>query len=512
MNFLKRAWASITRRKGKSLILFAVIFVLGNVLAGAISIQQTTTGVEKNIKKELGGRASIAMDSDLYEEYYNNLPEGDESIVPAKNVSEKTLIEMGNLPQVKYFDYSVPGGVSTREFKMYSTENDEESHRYSMSGLLENYFVYTGVNSPEFVDMKDKKIELTAGRIFTDEEVNEGKAVAIVSKEVAELNNLAVNDKMVIDASGENYLSEDADSKNAEIFSQKQVYQVIGIYDLIKKESEAAKKNNKKMGYMNDGEQDFNTIYMPNKTVSAANKSYEESMYEFFPEIKAAQEEHGGEIQKDEGEYYQASFILNSPEESEAFKKAATDLLPDKYSKIIVATDQYDNIAAPVKNMSKMATYVIFIAIAATILILSLVVILFLRDRKHELGIYLSLGERRVKILGQIVIEVLIVAFIAITLSVVTGNVIAKNVSQSMVETQLNKKDKELEQSGNFDFELMQLTGNEIGSEQIKESYQVKLSLGYVVLFYLVGIGTVLLSTVIPLSYILRLNPKKIMM
>lgn len=47
MNYWKRAKSSIFRSKGKSLILFAVIFVLGNVIAGAIAIQQSTANVEK---------------------------------------------------------------------------------------------------------------------------------------------------------------------------------------------------------------------------------------------------------------------------------------------------------------------------------------------------------------------------------------------------------------------------------------------------------------------------------
>ena len=65
--------------------------------------------------------------------------------------------------------------------------------------------------------------------------------------------------------------------------------------------------------------------------------------------------------------------------------------------------------------MSKLSKYVLIVAIIATVLITGLVVLLFLRDRKHELGIYLSLGERRGRVVGQILIEVMVVAFIGIT-------------------------------------------------------------------------------------------------
>ena len=49
MNYFKRGMASITRRKGKSLILFAVIFILGNVMAGAIAIDQ---GTKRRIRED----------------------------------------------------------------------------------------------------------------------------------------------------------------------------------------------------------------------------------------------------------------------------------------------------------------------------------------------------------------------------------------------------------------------------------------------------------------------------
>ena len=62
MNFWQRALKSISRRKGKSFILFLVIFILGNVIAGAVAIQQSTGNVEKVTKEKLGARAILDVD------------------------------------------------------------------------------------------------------------------------------------------------------------------------------------------------------------------------------------------------------------------------------------------------------------------------------------------------------------------------------------------------------------------------------------------------------------------
>ena len=49
-------------------------------------------------------------------------------------------------------------------------------------------------------------------------------------------------------------------------------------------------------------------------------------------------------------------------------------------------------------------------------------------------------------------------------------------------------------------------------TEEIQNAYNVTFSFGYIVSYILIGLGTVLLSVIVPLLYILRLNPKKIMM
>ncbi|WZU02242.1 FtsX-like permease family protein [Erysipelothrix sp. D19-032] len=81
-----------------------------------------------------------------------------------------------------------------------------------------------------------------------------------------------------------------------------------------------------------------------------------------------------------------------------------------------------------------MAQITLIVVVSATILILSLVIVLFLRDRKHELGVYLSLGDRRGRVVGQIVMEVMMVAFVGLTLSLVTGNYLAKGLSSNLMK------------------------------------------------------------------------------
>ncbi|WP_314059975.1 ABC transporter permease [uncultured Vagococcus sp.] len=520
MNFFKRALASVTRRKGKSIILFAVVFILGNVIAGAISIQQATKSVEKNIKGQLGGTATIGFDQKEMEKFYKDNPQSEKG-PDMKSVTKKEIETIGSLSYVKYYDYSVNNWVQTAKLKGYEPKSMKDSGMSytDPSSKLKYQFGVKGVNYEKILDVEEKKIEIVSGRVFTKEEISQGKAVAVISKQMADENSLKVGDKLVMDAGSENWgamdsaaseSDSDAEPAPKEYFFQDQVYEIVGLFSPLKKEEKTEKKADpNSMDPFLEMEQ-YNRVYAPNDVVVKTLKDFQKGIEEKFPEMKSEMTE------KEANESFESVtpyFVLKSPEDADAFRTEVTPLLPDKYSKLIMSTDQYDSIAAPVKNMSKIATYVIFVSVGATLLIISLVVLLFLRDRKHELGIYLSLGETRGKVIGQIVIEVVVIAFVAITLSVFTGNILAKGVSGSLIETQMKAKEEEDMGGMNYDYELEQLNaGNSVDGTDVTNSYKVTLSLGYIIIFYVVGLGTVLLSTIVPLIYILRLNPKKIMM
>ncbi|NLC34162.1 MAG: FtsX-like permease family protein, partial [Erysipelothrix sp.] len=140
------------------------------------------------------------------------------------------------------------------------------------------------------------------------------------------------------------------------------------------------------------------------------------------------------------------------------------------------------------------------------ILILSLVIVLFLRDRKHELGIYLSLGDKRTKVVSQILMEVMMIALLGFTLSIFSGNLIAKGLSNSLVSEDRFNTDDGMMFYGGYYFE------NEVNPEDVMNAYSVNLDLPYILGFYSIGLIVVALSTIVPTVYITRLNPKKIMM
>ena len=113
MNFLKRAFLSLVRRKGKSLILLIIIFILSNVMAGSIAIGQASKNVEKTIKLQLGANATVELDWEKMQDWNEDQWNALEYITP------DTADQIGNLSYVKYYDYSSETYISSSTITQY---------------------------------------------------------------------------------------------------------------------------------------------------------------------------------------------------------------------------------------------------------------------------------------------------------------------------------------------------------------------------------------------------------
>ncbi|GAE29638.1 ABC transporter permease [Alkalihalobacillus hemicellulosilyticus] len=482
MNFFKRGLLSITRKKGKSLILLAIIFILGNLIAGGISIQQATNNVEQTIKERLGTSATLQPDH----EAINQMSEEEWMDFEYPTVSLDLIQQVGQLSYVKYYDYSISTYLGSDSLDSYQGDTD----MYEGHGME---FRLKGTNYAPVMDFEEGDAQLVDGRVFNDEEVTNGAPVAIISKNLAEHNQVTVGDTIVL----KNIIFDYESGDEEEYASRDTALEVIGLFEPLSsvEEGEDSNQDRGMWDFMDMEAQ--NTVYVPNGVVGEEFEFQIEKNIELYPE-DAMFYEDGFDS------YYTPRYVLHSVDDVEAFSEEVQPLLPDMYL-VRSAVDQYDNIAGPIQSMSKQSNYVLIASIIASVLIIGLVVLLFLRDRKRELGIYLSLGESRGRVLGQVLIEVMLIALIGIALSLFSGNLLASSVSDTLIAND--------EQSQGFDdFYYYDEFETNVSSNDVLDSYEVQLSTTYIVWFLVVGLLTVLLSTVIPLLYIVRLNPKKILM
>lgn len=485
MNYMKRAWLSVTRKRGKSAILFAVILILGNVIAGAIAVNQSTQNVEKQIKNQLGSLATIDID---YEALMAN-SEGGASMEEIQPLPEELIKQIGERSEVKQYDYLREASIAVENLKPYRFSRQEDDDNVMIVGGMLSLIHLAGTNLLKPLDFEEGTVNLTQGRFFTEEEQRTGKRVGLISEELAQENGLAVGDTMVLDGQFIDYSSGEEPEKQK---GNDYPIEIVGIFKNTNLEKANEKNDNSSSSFFDDSP--FNRIYMPNDAVKTIVEEERTGQQAAFPATDPGSDE----------DFFTPQFILNQPEDAEQFKQEVTPLLPNGY-KVNASTDEYDRVGTSMNRLSQISSYVVVIAVIASLIIISLIIVLFTRDRKYELGIYLSLGERRKYVFAQIVIELLLIGISAMLISLVTGNMLGKMVSESLLASSM----LEANQAG---MEQFFVGAPKIDQATINEAFRVQYTLSYVIAFLATGIVTILLSAVVPLLYILRLNPKKIML
>jgi len=205
-------------------------------------------------------------------------------------------------------------------------------------------------------------------------------------------------------------------------------------------------------------------------------------------------------------------FILNDPEYHAGF----VQLLNQTFDGLWVVRDLsggFDAISTSMQNMNEIADMILFGTINATILIISLIVVLFLLERNYEIGIYLAMGQKKYKIIVQIMCELIPVAVIGLGISLIFGNLVASSVSESMLRQDMVEATNQSQQFMGYADSLSILGYSfEMSIDEMIESYEISIDSTMIFIFMTIGITTIIITILIPVLSIVLINPKKLLM
>lgn len=114
-------------------------------------------------------------------------------------------------------------------------------------------------------------------------------------------------------------------------------------------------------------------------------------------------------------------------------KITALPELKGKTLKLSIDTDEYDVVSTPLESMQQLVNTTIIIISVVSVVILTLLLTIWIRGRKKEIGILLSIGKRKVNIILQIFTETIAVAVISFVASIPFSNLIAEKAGAFLV-------------------------------------------------------------------------------
>ena len=488
--------------------------LLGTFVAGAIVVRQAINNTALQARQSVLPVVTASLDFEALAEIDGDFPD-------LKSVTEDIAMQIGELSYVNYFEFSLFIDPRTR-LDVHLPEIDvEHLDTANMDGNLYgeyNFFWMNGISQPEVIHIEEGLFELVEGRVFTEDEmsapINQAKPTPIlIPRVIAQLNNLSVG--TVFNLYYEHFvLPEDAIIPDEGFIvdpdelwhhpynnwvNVSYQFKVIGLLDI--DYHIASHTENFHMQLVV-----FNTVFAPNWKLDEMIRA----QYEAHIQWRNIFNIDGGRS-LEELLTPTVFWVLEETAYLKAFTALATPFLPDFY-KIDAWTHVFAPLYGAMDNMQWIANLILLLGVSATLIILSLLTLLYVRDRRHEMGVYLALGEKKTKIVLQILFEVVPVTLIGMTIAVLIGNIVATEISQGMLHQALLEEGVwitgstfvgEWQEFSNLEFMGM---GREITTDELMALFEIAFDGQVVVIFYLIGILTVMLSTIAPIVYVLKLN------
>lgn len=499
MNFFKRALKSTKAKWGRSLLLFAVFSaILVFVLAG-LTIRSAAEKAASDAQKDVGATVTLSADrqaafkkqtSEDETDSSDSRPDpGSFSMTP---VSLSDAEKIAKLDNVKSYSFESAASAmasdgitaisdssdSSDDSSSSDTNADSNAPGGGMPGgqMTQADFQIKGVSST------DQNSSFTAGTAkivdgegitADDKETNN----VVIDSTLAEANDLAVGDTFTISS------SEDEDT----------TYEmtVKGIYE----SSEAGSSMGMQFNFMNPA----NTFY---------------TSYTFANQVNGTD----GDDTVDS-----AVYTLTDPEKMDRFISAAEKVIDtDTFS--LQSNDQmYQQMLQPLNNVASFSKNIVLLVAAAGVIILTLIIMITIRERRHELGVLLSLGESRLKIVSQLFTEVLVCMILAFGVAAVSGNLVANAVGSQLLSQQTETAQEQTQSQTNHGEPGGGMPGGQgsggmnQGSNPLAVSDEVSEldiavqpeQLGFLAV---VAVGIGLFSVCLSSIGILRLKPRKILL
>ncbi|EGI2106332.1 ABC transporter permease [Listeria monocytogenes] len=497
MNFFKRAWLSMKARKGRSvlqLIIFTVVCVL--ILSG-FTIQSAADKASELAREQLGGTVTLTVDREKQmQTMREEASSSDSSSTESKPQFQSSPIDVSDandlakLNHVASYNYYSSTQALASGFDPIESSGDTSSSNDESSTTTETQGPGGGQGGPQMVDA-DLSIsglldsatstdfeagtsELTSGVAITS--ADKDKNVAMVEENLAEENDWKVGDSFTVTSSDGN---------------TKVTLKIVGIYKTTDSGSDMAQN----FSFLNP----YNKVYVP-YTVANTIKG---SDYKNTVDSAVYTMDDAANISAFEKEAKKVDSI-----DWDTFKLDANDTL-------------YQQMIGPINSVASFSKNVVYIVSIAGALILGLLVMMQVRDRKYEMGVLLAIGEKRGKLIAQFFVEIIIVALVSFGLAAASSHYVAQLAGNQLLAQQ-NSSTNETTTStenrgpgggggqggpGGFGQSVSNLTKN---TEQIKE-LDIQVTLEDMLKMGGIGIGIAFISVLLPAALVLRMNPKTIL-
>ena len=553
MYILKNAWRSISRAKVRNVLIGVIVLVIAISSCVALSIREASNQARAQYLEDLEITAQISVDRSAMMKDFSGKMEGGfdrdsmkEMLINQNELSLEELQTYAQAESVKDFYYTGTTTVNADDnWEAVDTTGIEESDESENSdsqgdiggfpGMGGQMGMQGGRGPGKMGNQGDATLvgyssdvamtEFVSGTSkITDVEMFEEGTTdysCVISDELATYNEFAVGDTFVV-------VNPNNEDESYELT-------IVGIYS----NEQSGMSQTGMMGGFSTATDAANQIYISYNALSKVMEASETT-------ADAAKEEDEDTEIKALVNQVSGTYVFANVEDYESFEAQARGLgLSEDYTISSGDIMSYEQSLEPLNNLSEYAMYFFLVILIIGGIILAVLNIFNIRERKYEIGVLAAIGMKKWKIAVQYTTELLFVTFIAIFIGTGIGAVCSVPITNTLLEKQIKNQESTMqEQMGNFGRpekpEGMDMPDNatndmpeggngfagfggfgggmgeffhNMGNSMTEYVTEIDSATNITVVFQLMGVGILLtlISSLFAIIFVLRYDPLKIM-
>lgn len=451
MNIFQRAYYYVVRKREKSILLLLILVALLSLILVGNVIGRSADNTKAELYKAIGGYFKISVDYNQIE----NSETVDKDLV--ENVMKIDGVNKVNPLQIMYL--TAPE-IMLKPSK-WSMEGDSRANLTSFIGCtdssLHEYF-------------KLKFFVLENGRHIGEKD----RGTIMISTDISEQNQLQIGDKIKALISEEGYPRSEAIGEEVEL-------EIIGIFsDVYEQEGDA---------WIEERALPANFMFIDLVTSQKLSEKIDGS-----------------------ADIYNAGamFLVSEPERLEKILSEVKEIEGIDWDELKIAKNNYtyEKNAASLESLNNMTTILVIMTMVTGLILIALLLILWQRDRIHEVGVLLSVGVSKKSIFLQHLLESVFIFIAAFCITMAISGPLSNQVGEAIYgETKVK-----VEETVEMDRCISMYEPVDLSVVDSEATLEIEITPDSYLFTGMIGILVILLSLGISFAGVLRKDPGEIML
>ncbi|MCD8314657.1 MAG: ABC transporter permease [Firmicutes bacterium] len=487
MYIIKNAFLTLSRSKGRTILIGIIVLVIATACCVGLSIRQAAETAKEETLSGISITASISVDrtsmmssiasSGSAEDGSFDRDAFSSALSSVSSLTAEELETYAELDSVSSFYYTVSvsfsggdvdpiGGSSDddEDEETDDTDSDEDADEESdftdipdgmgdMRGSMgfeigtmgtEGDFTVIGYSSDEaMTSFVDGTSIIISSDTDEDSEYDESyygamfeegteELTCVISYELAVYNSLSVGDTITL--------------ANPNDEDETYTLTIVGIYI----NSQSTVTDSSVISGFSSSTDSSNQIYMSAAALEAILAESEENA------TVETDEDTGTETTTALPSQVSGTYVFASVDDYETFCEEVYEAgLSEDYTVSSSDLSSYESSLLPLENLSTMALYFLIVVIAIGAIVLIVLNIFSVRERKYEVGVLTAIGMKKSRVSMQFMCETLIITVTAVVIGGLIGAVSSVPITNSLLASQIESQTATSEQqTANFGREM----------------------------------------------------------